>query len=127
MDRRWQDDPSSKQLNLFNAACGDLAAQIEWHGFRLSKEDWRHLISGAILGWRIMPGIDRGEGPSGLIMLGGSSLNLNKEQCTDAITQSFLIGDDPSTQGINSPPVRWCKSVIGARYIVDEEMEKIGG
>jgi len=119
MDRRWQDDPSRKQLNLFNAACGDLAAQIEWHGFRLSKEDWRHLISGALLGWRIMPGIDRGEGPSGLIMLGGSSLNLNKEQCTDAITQSFLIGDDPSTQGINSPPVRWCKSVIGARYIVD--------
>ena len=120
--RNWAEEFSTReQLNLFNAACGDLADQIAWHGFRLSKDDWRHMIAGTILGWRLMPGIDRGEGSAGLIMLGGSSLNLNKEQCTDAITQAFLIGDDPSTQGLKSPPVRWCKSVCGARWIVDED------
>lgn len=120
--RNWFNELTTReQLNLLNAACGDLADQIIWHGFRLSKDDWRHMISGTILGWRLMPGIDRGQGAPGLIMLGGSSLDLNKEQCTDAITQAFLIGDDPETQGLTSPPVRWCKSVCGARWITDEE------
>jgi hypothetical protein len=122
MNRNWSEDLTTReQLNLFNAACGDLAAQIEWHGFRLSKADWRHMIAGTILGWRLMPGIDRGEGQAGLIMLGGSSLDLNRQQCTDAITQAFAIGDDPSSQGLNCSPVRWCKSVCGARWIVEDE------
>lgn len=120
ISRNWSEELTTReQLNLFNAACGDLAAQVSWHGFRLSKDDWRHLISGTILGWRTYPGIDRGEGAPGLIMLGGSSLDLNKQQCTDAITQAFLIGDDPSTQGLKCAPVRWCKSVCGARWIDD--------
>lgn len=122
--RKWQDDTSQEQRNTLNAACGDLAAQIEWHGFRLSKDDWRHMICGTIKGWRLMPGIDRGEGAPGLIMLGGSSMELKKAETTDALTQIFLIGDDPSTQGLKSPPVRWCKSVCGARWILaDEERE----
>lgn len=120
--RNWSEELTSReQLNLFNAACGDLAAQISWHGFRLSKDDFRHLIAGTILGWRTYPGIDRGEGAPGLIMLGGSSLDLNRQQCTDAITQAFVIGDDPSSQGLNCAPVRWCKAVCGARWIVADE------
>lgn len=120
--RAWAVELSTQeQRNLLNAACGDLATQIEWHGFRLSKDDWRHMLSGTMLGWRLMPGIDRGEGQAGLIMLGGSSLDLNKSQCTDAITQAFLIGDDPSTQGLKSSPVRWCKAVCCARWIVLDE------
>lgn len=121
-NRNWQEEYSTQeQRNLLNAACGDLSAQIEWHGFRLSKDDWRHMLSGTILGWRLMPGIDRGEGRAGLIMLGGSSLDLNKDQCTDALTQAFLIGDDPDSQGLKSAPVRWCRSVCGARWIVEDE------
>ena len=119
--RKWQDDTSQEQRNTLNAACRDLSEQIEWHGFRLSLDDWRHMICGTIKGWRLMPGIDRGEGAPGLIMLGGSSLDLKKAETTDALTQAFLIGDDPSTQGLKSPPVRWCKSVCGARWILDEE------
>lgn len=120
MERNWSEDSTQEQKNTLNAACGDLAAQIEWHGFMLSKNDWRHLICGAIKGWRLMPGIDRGEGAAGLVMLGGSSLELNKAETTDALTQVFLIGDDPSTQGLKSQPVRWCKSVCGVRWIADE-------
>lgn len=116
--RNWQEELTTQdQLNLFNAACGDLASQIEWHGFKLSKDDFRHLISGTILGWRMLPGIDRGEGPAGFIFLGGSSLKLKKTQCTDAITLAFSIGDDPMSQGIKAEPIRWCASVCGARWI----------
>lgn len=121
--RNWSEEYSTQeQRNLLNAACGDLSAQIAWHGFKLSKDDWRHMLAGTILGWRMMPAIDRGQGAPGWIMLGGSSLDLNKEQCTDAITQAFLIGDDPETQGLKCAPVRWCKSVCGARWITDERI-----
>ncbi|MHB1098357.1 MAG: recombination protein NinB [Burkholderiales bacterium] len=118
----WREALTEQQRKILNAACGDLAAQISWHGFRLSKDDWRHLISGTMLGWRLMPGIDRGEGQAGLIMLGGSSLDLSKEQCIDAITQAFAIGDDPSSQGLKSPPVRWCAAVVKARWLVQEDV-----
>jgi hypothetical protein len=122
IDRDWKSDSTKEQLNTLNAAAGDLAAQIEWHGFKLSKDDWRHLISGTILGWRTLPAVDRGEGSPGWIMLGGSSLDLNKEQATDALTLAFSIGDDPESQGLKCAPVRWCKSVCGARWITDEQV-----
>lgn len=111
---------TDEQRRTLNAACGDLSAQIEWHGFRLSKDDWRHMLSGTVKGWRMMPGIDRGEGP-GFIMLGGSSMTLTKEQASDAITQAFLIGDDPSSQGLNCAPVRWCAVICRLRFIAEED------
>lgn len=112
---------SPKQQKLLNAACGDLAKHIRWHGFRLSKDDWRHMLAGTMLGWRTLPGIDQGEGRAGLIMLGGSSLNMSKSQATDAITMAFHIGDDPSSQGLNAKPVRWCDVICLARGITDDE------
>lgn len=110
---------TDEQRRTLNAACGDLAQQIAWHGFKLSKDDWRHMLSGTVKGWRMMPGIDRGEGPS-LIMLGGSSKDLTKSEASDAITQAFLIGDDPSSQGLNCKPVRWCEVICKLRWIVKE-------
>lgn len=117
----WHEALTEQQRKILNAACGDLAAQINWHGNKLSKDDWRHMISGTILGWRMMPAIDRGEGAAGFIMLGGSSLDLTKEQCIDAITMAFQLGDDPGSQGLKSPPVRWCAAVCKARWLVDED------
>jgi hypothetical protein len=112
---------TEQQRKILNAACGDLANQIKWHGFQLSKDDWRHLIAGTFLGWRTMPGIDMGDGRHSLIMLGGSSLKLSKQQCIDAITQAFAIGDDPSSQGIEAEPVQWCDAVCLARGIARME------
>lgn len=124
----WQEEMSTyEQRKLFNSACGDLASQIVWHGNKLSKDDWRHLISGTVLGWRMMPAIDRGEGQApGFIMLGGSSLDLTKKNCTKAIEMAFLIGDCPSGQGLDSPPVRWNAVVCGARWIAEEKITQGG-
>lgn len=112
----WEVDGSGrmtdKQRRMLNACCGDLAAQVVWHGNRLSKDDWRHMLAGTMAGWRMMLGIDRGEGAPGFIMLGGSSLNLSKTMAKDAITQALAIGDDPSSQGLTSPRVRWCDAVL---------------
>ena len=117
--RDWAVELSTQeQRNLLNAACGDLAEQIVWHGNRLDKDDWRHFIAGCVLGWRMMPAYDAGKGAPGFIMLGGSSLKLTKKQCIDAITMAFHIGDAPHEQGLaNQAPVRWGAAVCKARWL----------
>ena len=103
---------SGKQQRMLNALAGDLAAQVNWHANRLSKDDWRHFLSGTSMGWRMMPAYDRGEGAAGFIMLGGSSLDMTKTQACDAITMGLRIGDHPEEQGIQCAAVRWCDAVL---------------
>ena len=100
------------QRRMLNAVCGDLAAQVTWHKNRLSKDDWRHMLSGTMLGWRMMPAIDRGEGAAGFIMLGGSSLDLSKTLAANAITCGLQIGDRPDEQGLSCKPVQWSDAVL---------------
>lgn len=120
-DRPWQEMLTEQQRKVFNAACGDLAEQIVWHGNRLSKDDWRHFISGTVLGWRMLPGINRGEGAPGFVMLGGSSLNLSKEKCSEALDIAFGIGDAPwEYEPTQTRPVRWGPAVCKARWLTDE-------
>lgn len=113
---------TTEQRKLLNAACGDLSKQISWHGNWLSHDDWRHFISGNVLGWRMLPGYNTGEGITGFIMLGGSSLKLTKTQATQAIEMAFHIGDAPHDQGLNCKPVDWCFVIKMARGIAIEEV-----
>lgn len=106
------DGMTDKQRRMLNAVCGDLAAQLSWHGNRLSKDDWRHMVAGTILGWRMMPAIDRGEGAQGFIMLGGSSLKLSRSQAAEAITALLQIGDHPDAQGLSAKRVHWSNVVL---------------
>lgn len=104
------------QRKIFNAACGDLARCLVWHGNRLSKDDWRHFISGTVLGWRFIPGIDMGTGAPGFVMLGGSSLDLSKEQASKALEIAFAIGDQPwEYEPTQTKQVAWCDKVLQAR------------
>lgn len=109
----WQEMLTDQQRKFLNCICGDLAEKLPWHGgIRLSKDDYRHMIAGTILGWRTMPGIDRGEGQAGWIMLGGSSLDLRKDDCRDAITLALHMGDHPEEQRLPAKPVCWCDTVM---------------
>ena len=125
--REWEVDGTGRmtdaQRKMLNAICGDLADQVNWHGNKLSKDDWRHMLSGTMLGWRMMPAINRGEGAAGFIMLGGSSLDLSKSLAMDAITCGLEIGDNPSGQGVKAyrlidgkrdrvERVVWCDAVL---------------
>lgn len=110
------------QRRLLNAACGDLSRGLKWHGWRLSKDDYRHMLAGIQIGWRQVPGVDLGEGPRGFILLTGSSLDMTRSQATEAITMAFWLGDDPAAQGLDCSPVRWCDAVCIARGIIDSEV-----
>lgn len=113
------------QRRMLNAVCGDLSAGLSWHRNRLSKDDWRHMLSGTVLGWRMMPAIDRGEGAAGFIMLGGSSLNLTRSMAAEAITLAMSIGDDPASQGLSQPRVRWSRTVLFGMGYSPSDVEEL--
>lgn len=117
-----QERMTDAQRRMLNAVCGDLARHIRWHGFRLDKDDWRHLLCGTVLGWRAVPAIDQGDGMVGIVMLGGSSLRLTKSLAKDAITQGLAIGDDPTTQGIKAAPVRWSLAVLHGLGFTNQDL-----
>lgn len=122
----WQEkgrEPMSrKQQKLLNAACGDLADQIRWHGIRLDKDDFRHLLAATVLGERMVPGVNTGNGRPGLIRMARSSLELTKSQATEAIRTAFDIGDKPRDQDLDCEPVRWCAVIVMARWFIDEDI-----
>lgn len=112
------------QQRMLNAVCGDLAKALSWHGHKMTKDDWRHLFSGVVMGFRTLPGWDFGDGRPGIIMLGRSSKDLTRDQAKDAITMAIAFGDDPETQGMRGArPVRWCdKVLLGMGYRMEDLM-----
>lgn len=112
----WKQEGQSKitpeQRRMLNAICACLADQLKWHGVKLSKDDYRHLICAVILGWRMIPGVDTGNGHAGFVMLGGSSKDLTKSQASEAITMAVHIGDCPTEQGLDAKPIRWSDTVL---------------
>lgn len=117
MKMPWQEMRSGEQNDLFQAACGDLSAGWDWHGHRMSKDDWRHLICAFVLNKRPVPGIE-----GGLVVLGGSSRDLKLQQATDAITLAFAMGDAPwDYDKSKQDRIQWCPVVRAARGIPDNE------
>ena len=113
MAEPWQAMRSGEQNKLLQAACRDLADGLKWDGVRLSQDDFRHLIAADILGQRPVRGIH-----GGVVLLGGSSRKFTVNDCTDAITLAFSIGDAPWDYGLNGQTrVSWSESVCKARGI----------
>lgn len=111
-EQRGTSRMTRKQQRMLNAICGCLE-QIHWHGSRLSKDDWRHLLSAVSAGQVMLPGWQYGDGrPQGFLMLGKSSLSLTKSEACDAITMGVQLGDDPQSQGVNAPRVQWSDKVL---------------
>ena len=47
------------QNALFWAVMTDIAEQVNWHGRKLAKEDWKHVLSAALYQQDVVPNLDR--------------------------------------------------------------------
>lgn len=105
---------TEEQNNVLQDACGDLSEQLTWCGYRLTKDEWRHLICAAVLDVKTVRGIN-----GGLVTLGGSSRRLNKDQGSEAIEMAFSIGDAPwEWEPSQTEQVQWNESVMIARRLM---------
>lgn len=68
---------SSAQNNRLWAMLGEIAAQVEWHGRKLSDTEWKHVFSAALKRQDVVPGLD-----GGFVVLGQSTSKMSvKEMC----------------------------------------------
>ena len=84
---------SGDQNRLMWALLHDVSDQVEWHGQRLSPEDWKHIFSAAQYRQRVVPGID-GE----LVVLGQHTSRLTKEQMGELIEIIQSFGADQGVE-----------------------------
>jgi hypothetical protein len=76
------------QNDKLQSVCGDIARQVTWHGQKLSRDDWRHiLVASYRKGQRAVPGID-----GGFVVLGASSKDLSVTECSDVIEVAHAFG-----------------------------------
>ncbi|MGL5293285.1 MAG: recombination protein NinB [Aeromonas sp.] len=78
---------SLAQNALFWAVMTDIAEQVVWHGRKLSKEDWKHVLSAALYQQDVVPNIDG----NGFVVLGKSTSKMTVREMRDLIelAQSF--------------------------------------
>lgn len=77
------------QNSRFWAMLSDVAAQVQWHGIRLSPDDWKLLFLDALKREvRMVPNLDG----NGFVSLGRSSSDLSKEEMGDLMTLIEMFG-----------------------------------
>ncbi len=83
------DKRSQEQNRLMWPLLSDLAAQVVWHGVKLSSEDWKLLmLSGLKEEMRLVPNIEG----TGLVNLGRSSSKLSKSEFSNLLEIIFAFG-----------------------------------
>ena len=78
---------SSAQNARMWAMLQDVADQVEWHGRRLSKEDWKHIFSASLKKQDAVPGID-----GGFVVLGQSTSKMTAGEMGDLMTLMEAFG-----------------------------------
>ncbi|MDR2195724.1 MAG: recombination protein NinB, partial [Gallionellaceae bacterium] len=69
---------SNEQNRRMWAMLTDISRQVEWHGQRLSPEDWKHVFSAGLKKQRAVPGID-----GGFVVLGLATSRMTKAEMSE--------------------------------------------
>ena len=77
------------QNALMWALLGDISRQVEWHGQKLSKKDWKWIFTAAIRRQRMVPALD-----GGVVYLGEPTSGMSKKEMTDLIDLILSFGAD---------------------------------
>lgn len=95
-----QEKRSQEQNALMWSVLTDLSKQVPWHGEKLTKEEYKDLLTAGLKKQRAIPGID-----GGFVVLGTSTSKMTKQEMTDLITLAHAFGDERE--------VKWSPTSIG--------------
>ncbi len=92
---RFAEPKRSDQANsAMWAMLEDVSRDVDWHGTKLSKEEWKHVFSASLNRAKVVPGLD-----GGFVVLGQSTSRMSKREFADLLA---LIDAFGSQRG-----VRW--------------------
>lgn len=87
-------DPQNRRMW---AMLGEIAAQVDWYGQKLSAEDWKHILSASLSKQRVAPGLD-----GGFVALGLSTSKMTKAEMSDLQTLMEAFGAE---KGVKFPAI----------------------
>lgn len=66
---------------------GELSNQVEWHGIKLTPENWKDMCTAALKKQEVVPGID-----GGFVVLGTSTRKMSKQEMSELIEFIYAFG-----------------------------------
>lgn len=85
--KEYKSTRSVEQNARLWATLTDLSDQVEWHGEKLSKEDWKTMITASLKGQKARAGID-----GNVVVFGQPTSKMTIEQMTDVIEAAHAFG-----------------------------------
>ena len=65
----------------------ELSEQVDWHGCKLTDEEWKDVMTAALKNQKVVPGIE-----GGFVALGHSTRRMTKEQFSTLIELIYAFG-----------------------------------
>ncbi|CAB4121111.1 Recombinase NinB [uncultured Caudovirales phage] len=78
---------SNEQNRLMWVALGHISAQVVWHGQKLTKEEWKDVLTASLKNQRAVPGIN-----GGFVVLGARTSKMTVEEMTEVLELAFAFG-----------------------------------
>ena len=86
------------QNALMWSLLGDISRQVEWHGEKMTKKDWKWVFTAAIRRQRMVPGID-----GGIVFLGEPTSGMSKQEMSDLIELLYSFGAEHGVEWTDHP------------------------
>lgn len=81
---------TADQNALMWAMLADIAAQIDWHGVKLSLDEWKDLLSAGLVKSKVVPNIEG----NGFVILGQRTSRMTKSEFSDLVALIDAFGSE---------------------------------
>jgi hypothetical protein len=71
-----------------------LSEQVEWHGVKLAKEEWKDAITAALKGQKVIPGLTG----TGFVVIGAHTSKMTIAEMNDVIEFCYAFGSEKSVK-----------------------------
>lgn len=85
------------------AMLSDIAGQIEWHGIKLTAEEWKDLLSAGLVKSRVVPNIEG----TGFVILGQRTSKMTKGEFSDLLELISAFGAERGVVWSDVPAPEW--------------------
>ena len=82
-----QERRNNEQNALMWAMLSEVSAQVDWHGQRLTKEEWKDVFTAALKRQKVVPGLD-----GGFVVLGSSTSKMTKPEMSELLELVVAFG-----------------------------------
>jgi hypothetical protein len=75
------------------AVLTDLSEQVEWYGQKLTKENWKDVLTASLKRQKVAPGLD-----GGFVVLGASTSKMTVAEMTELIELAMAFGAEKGVE-----------------------------